>query len=78
MIELTESDVKERLVPAFISHDPHFPSHLIDEQTWKVFGQAYLGASEGVLKARGMTDKLGLPRIFVKGVVKALKQREGK
>ncbi|MCJ1413014.1 hypothetical protein MMC19_007115 [Ptychographa xylographoides] len=77
-IELTESDVNEKLVPAFLGNDPYYPRPDIDGDLWEDFSKAYLEASMLVLQQRQEKDfTMTLPKLFLTRVAEMIKAHEG-
>lgn len=75
--ELTERDVKEKLMPAFLGNDPYYPRPQVDEELWEDFCTAYLKASKLILKAKQVKKAaLALPKLFIAEVVGKLKETE--
>ena len=77
--EMSEKDVKTKLVPAFLGNDPYYPRPHMDEELWNCFRVAYLKASIAILRARGVENKrvLNLPGRFMEEVMKVEKANEG-
>ncbi|KAL8919965.1 MAG: hypothetical protein Q9208_006533 [Pyrenodesmia sp. 3 TL-2023] len=83
--ELTEEDVKKRLVPAFLGNDPYYPlPKKGEEELWGVWRETYLRASEVLLgeaeaRERVVTDCKTdrLPGVFVEEVERRVKENEG-
>lgn len=76
-IEMTEEDVKKRLVPGFLGNDPYYPMPNVDEELWDAFCAAYLKASDVILRAKGVGNKVRkLPQRFLDGVAEQVKKNE--
>ena len=76
-IEMTEGDVKRKLVPAFLGNDPYYPLPEVDEDLWDAFCDTYVQASKVILEVQCVEgDVLRLPRLFLEEVVKVLKENE--
>ncbi|MCJ1473701.1 hypothetical protein MMC13_002352 [Lambiella insularis] len=77
-IELTDNDVKKKLVPAFLGNDPYYPRPDVDEDLWQTFSEAYLKASRLILRARKLEGTvLELPEQFLENVAQVIKAQEG-
>lgn len=76
-IEVTEEDVKKKLVPGFLGNDPYYPMPTVDEELWDAFCGAYLKASDIILRAKGVEKKVRtLPQQFLDSVVEQVKKNE--
>lgn len=76
-IELTEQDVKGKLVPAFLGNDPYYPRPQVDEELWEVFCAAYLKASEVIFENLAVGEEVrALPRLFLDEVLRVTKEHE--
>ena len=76
-IELKETDVDKKLVPAFLGNDPYYPRRNVSEELWDEFSGAYLRASEVILQRRGVDEiVLELPRRFLDEVLRVSAEHE--
>jgi Zinc finger protein len=76
-IEMTEEDIKKKLVPGFLGNDPYYPMPTVDEELWDAFCGAYLKASDIILRAKGVDKKVRtLPQQFLDSVVEQVKKNE--
>ena len=76
-IELTEHDVDKKLVPAFLGNDPYYPRPQVDEELWDEFCEAYLEASEVILRRKNVKEGVKrLPQRFLDEVVRVSKEHE--
>lgn len=76
-IEFTEHNVDKKLVPAFLGNDPYYPRPQVDEELWDDFCDAYLEASEVILRGKGVQKAvLDLPRRFLDEVVRVSREHE--
>ena len=70
-IDLSAEDVDSKLVNSFFGNDPYYPRPDVDYVLWGHFTNAYLRASEAILRRRKVSDDiLGLPRQFIDKVEK--------
>ena len=75
--ELTEIDVKTKLVPAFLGNDPYYPRPDVDIDLWEAFCETYLHASEFILRSREINHpRTSLPKNFLDEVSKTLKENK--
>ncbi|KAL8951276.1 MAG: hypothetical protein Q9222_002731 [Ikaeria aurantiellina] len=76
-IELKKRDVYKRLIPAFLGNDPYYPRPDVDPGLWATFSDAYLKASEIVLRNKGVSPQaLKLPKVFINTVTAKIKEQE--
>ena len=76
-IEFTKHDVDKKLVPAFLGNDPYYPRPQVDEELWDKFYDAYLKASEVILRRKGAKKAvLDFPQRFLDEVVRVSREHE--
>ena len=76
-IEFTEHDMDKKLVPAFLGNDPYYPRPQVDEELWDEFCDAYLKASEVILRRKKVKKAiLDLPQRLLDEVVRVSREHE--